>query len=356
MKINFVVPEITRTGGIRTVFELANRLTLRGHDVILYAPGIPFNPYKGMIVPYYIRYRMNYLKDYLLGKKSSSANIFNRKFPVKFVPLIRNTFIRNADISTATSWTTSFAVNRLSRSKGKKLYFIQDYEIWFSNKKLADKSYTLPFNRIVVSAYLKDLLMDRFGSDSTEILIGINYDIFKNPDKKFSGKKSILFMDHMLENKNAEGAIKTVVELKEKYPELTIRCFGIDKYHNMPEYVEFFKNPDDRTIVELYRNSDIFIFSSKYEGFGATPAEAMACKCAVVANAIAAIPEYAVNGETAILTDPGKPEDLYRGVSYLLENESELQRISFAGYEHVRKILDWEKALDKFEEVLNKAK
>ena len=349
MKINFIVPEITRTGGIRTVFEYSNRLIERGHDVMLYAPIIPFNPYKRMIVPYYIRYRLKYVKKYITRKKMIPDNIFERKFEIKYVPLIINSFVRKAEVSIATSWTSAFAVNKLNRSRGKKFYLIQDYEVWFSNKKYADMSYRLPLNRIVVSSYLKTLLSEKFGVDSTVIHVGLDYNKFINADKKFTSRKKILFMDHMLENKNTEGAILTVKKLREKYSSLEYRCFGINKYHEIPEYVEFIKDPDDRTIVELYCTSDIFIFSSKYEGFGATPAEAMACKCAVVANAVAAIPEYAIDKETAILTDPHDPDGLFRGVCYLLDNESELQRMSIAGYEHIKKVLNWDNAVDKFE-------
>jgi glycosyltransferase involved in cell wall biosynthesis len=309
-----------------------------------------------MFVPYYIRYRMKYVRDYIAGKKMIPDDIFERIFDIKFVPVIISRFLRDADITIATSWPTAFAVNRLNRSKGKKFYFIQDYEIWFSNKKYADKSYELPLNRIVVSAYLKDLLKDKFGSDSTVILIGLDYNKYNNSNKEFSHPKRILYMDHMLENKNAVGAIQTMKKLKEKYPDLLFRGFGINKYHEIPEYIEFIKNPDDNTIVDIYRTSDIFLFPSKYEGFGATPAEAMACKCAVVANAVAAIPEYAKNIETAVLTEPGDPDGLFRGACYLLENEPELQRISLAGHDYIKNILDWDKAMDKFEEELENAK
>jgi hypothetical protein len=45
MKINFLVPEIVRSGGIRTVFEYSNRLTKMGHLVTVFTPVIPFNAF-----------------------------------------------------------------------------------------------------------------------------------------------------------------------------------------------------------------------------------------------------------------------------------------------------------------------
>ncbi len=205
---------------------------------------------------------------------------------------------------------------------------------------------------ITVSKYLQELLREKFHSDSDVILNGIDFGIFNNPDKKFNERKQILFMDHMLENKNSEAAIETVKKLKTKYPSLRIKCFAMRNYHSLPDYVEFVKDPDDKQIADLYRESDIFLFPSLSEGFGLPPAEAMSCKCALVGNSVAAVPEFAENMVSAILTSPENPEELFKGAEYLLNNEKELNRISLAGYENVRRILNWDTAVDKFESFL----
>ena len=352
MKINFIVPEITRTGGMRVIFEYANRLTERGHNVILYSPNIPFNNFMGMFRPYFIKYRFNYAKDRLLKKNKLPENSFRKIFEIKYLWLINNLNVRDADATVATSWTSSYAVNRLSESKGKKVYLIQDYEQWNSNIEYVDKSYSLPMQRITVSKYLQELMRERFNSDSDVILNGIDFGIFNNPEKKFNEQKQILFMDHLLENKNSEVAIEIVKKLKTKYPSLRIKCFGMRRYHSLPDYIDFIEDPDDKQIADLYRESDIFLFTSRSEGFGLPPAEAMACKCALVGNAVAAVPEFAENMVSAILTSPENPEELFKGAEYLLNNAVELKRISLAGYENVRKILNWDIAVDKFESLL----
>lgn len=355
MKIIFIVPEIAISGGMRLIFEISNRLIAKGHSVTLYTPIVPFNPYRGIYNPFYFRYRMKYVIKYYLGRVKPPENIFNKKFEIKYVPFIKNIFVENADAVIATSWTTARYVNELSEKKGKKFYLIQDYEQWKSNVKCVDESYKLPLNRIVISKYLQNLLKEKFGVESKRILIGINTAKFFNEDKKFNKPRRILFMDHELGNKNVQGAIDTVMRLKQDYPDLNFRAFGVAKHHKIPDFVEFFANSSDETVRKLYCESDIFLFPSLFEGFGGPPAEAMACKCAVVGNAVAAIPEYAINRETAILTDPAKPEQLYEGVKYLLENEEELKRISYAGYEHIRKILNWDVAIEKIENYLLKS-
>jgi glycosyltransferase involved in cell wall biosynthesis len=54
---------------------------------------------------------------------------------------------------------------------------------------------------------------------------------------------------------------------------------------------------------ELYRRAALFVYPSRFEGFGIPPLEAMACGTAVVATRTGAIPEFA--GDAALLVDPG---------------------------------------------------
>lgn len=352
MKINFIVPEISRTGGMRIIFEYANRLTERGNDVMMFSPYIPFNYYKGIIKRHYIKYRIRYAIGFLRGTRKPPEDIFPRKFEIQYSAFINNRTVRNADAVIATSWPTAFAVDKLSAAKGKKFYLVQDYEKWNSNIKYVDKSYSLPLTRITVSTYLKELLLKKFNSDSTVILNGVDFEVFNNPEKKFEKPYRVCFMDHSLDNKNAKAAIDTVKMVKENFPNTEFTAFGYRKSHEMPPYVEFIENPDDAGIAEIYRSSDIYLYTSLYEGFGLPPAEAMACKCALVGNKAGAVPEFATDKESAILTDPGKPDELYEGVKYLLENPGEMERISFAGYERVKEILNWDRSVDEFERVL----
>ncbi len=351
-KINFIVPEIARTGGMRIIFEYANRLTEKGHDVMLYSPNVPFNNYKGMFVPFYIKYRTKYaLKKIFSGKKLPSR-IFEHSFGIKHLWSMNNGSIRDADATVATSWTSSYVAERLSSSKGKKVYLIQDYETWNSNVELVNKSYSLPFERVTVSRYLHDLLLKKFGSSSAVILNGIDFEKFNNPEKKFGDNPQILFMDHILENKNTKGAIEVVSRLRQKFNTIKFKCFGFENFHSLPEFIRFIRNPSEEEIVNLYRNSDIFLYTAFYEGFALPPAEAMACKCAVVGSNTAALPEYSINNQTALLTTPGNLDEITDRVEFLLNNRSELERISTAGYEHVRRILNWDDSVNKFEKIL----
>lgn len=354
MKINFIVPEITRTGGMNIIFQYANRLLERGHDVELYSPIIPFNLHKNGIRWYYFKYQVKSLLKWLRhGRGIIPKNMYPFKFKLNFVPIMLNMFVRDADVSIATSWPTSYPVYHFGESKGRKYYLIQDYEIWNANVKLVDKSYTLPLKRIVCSEHMRKLLCKKFGTDSELIYIGLDRNRFYNYNKIYNDPPVVTFQDHSLPNKNVEGAIYTCEKLKKEYPHVKFRAFGVKKYHDLPDYIEFTENPGDEELTGIYSTSDILLFSSIHEGFGSPPSEAMACKCAVVANKVAAIPEYSEHMKTAIHADPNDKDGLYKGAKFLLDNPLKLKEISEAAYIHIREFMNWDNSIVHFEKFIS---
>jgi glycosyltransferase involved in cell wall biosynthesis len=64
--------------------------------------------------------------------------------------------------------------------------------------------------------------------------------------------------------------------------------------------------------------ADIFVFPSRYEGFGLPPLEAMACGTPVVASTSSSLP--AVLGEDALLADPDDIEAIAGAIKQLLDD------------------------------------
>lgn len=58
----------------------------------------------------------------------------------------------------------------------------------------------------------------------------------------------------------------------------------------------------DEELAALYQRAALFVFPSRYEGFGFPVLEAMACGCPVVSSNASSLPE--VVGEAALLVDP----------------------------------------------------
>jgi glycosyltransferase involved in cell wall biosynthesis len=74
--------------------------------------------------------------------------------------------------------------------------------------------------------------------------------------------------------------------------------------------------PDDQVLADLYRAATVTCHPSRYEGFGLTVLEALACGSPVVASDRGALPEVA--GDAAVLVAP-EPEALAEGIRAALE-------------------------------------
>ncbi len=72
----------------------------------------------------------------------------------------------------------------------------------------------------------------------------------------------------------------------------------------------------DERLVELYQRASLFVFPSRYEGFGLPVLEAMACGCPVVCSNAASLPE--VTGDAALLVEPLNTEGFTHGMLTML--------------------------------------
>jgi glycosyltransferase involved in cell wall biosynthesis len=76
---------------------------------------------------------------------------------------------------------------------------------------------------------------------------------------------------------------------------------------------------DEADKPALYRLARVFVYPSRYEGFGLPPLEAMACGTPVVANELSCFPEIAGNG--AFLVEPGSARAMAGAIIALLNQD-----------------------------------
>jgi len=107
----------------------------------------------------------------------------------------------------------------------------------------------------------------------------------------------------------------------------------------------------DKDIADVMNSSDIYIFTSLWEGFGLPPLEAMGCGCAVVASDAGGISEYAVNGENALIYPPADTDALYDAIVRLIEDRALLQRLRINGMQTARNF-SWERSAKMVEKYL----
>lgn len=76
---------------------------------------------------------------------------------------------------------------------------------------------------------------------------------------------------------------------------------------------------DDAQLVSLYQHARVFVFPSRYEGFGFPVLEAMACGCPVITSQASSLPE--VVGDAALLADPSDSKGFMQHLEEVLSDE-----------------------------------
>lgn len=93
-------------------------------------------------------------------------------------------------------------------------------------------------------------------------------------------------------------------------------------------------------MADWYRALDVYIAPQRWEGFGLTPIEAMACGVPVVASDVGAFSELVVEGKTGFVVEPGSASQLEQATAGLLSDPTRLHAFQTAARSHVEQHFD----------------
>lgn len=157
---------------------------------------------------------------------------------------------------------------------------------------------------------------------------GIDTETFSPKEKKEVKEKIILYQGGLVERKGAFQVVEAFGKLLSKRKDIKLRIGGGGdeafrlgqevKKLGIEEYVEFLGFVPDNDLPKQYHEADIFVYPSRYEGFGYTPLEAMACGTPVITSNTSSIPE--VVGDAAITVDPLDTEAIGLEIDTVLNN------------------------------------
>jgi glycosyltransferase involved in cell wall biosynthesis len=128
----------------------------------------------------------------------------------------------------------------------------------------------------------------------------------------------ILFVGTLEPRKGIDDLVAVWDSLPEPRPPLMI-CGNPGWRVRVPSGVDVTGWVDRERLRTLYQQARIFVYPSRYEGFGIPPLEAMACGAPVIATRTGAIPDYAEGA--ALLIDPGDRQALRQSILRLLGDD-----------------------------------
>jgi glycosyltransferase involved in cell wall biosynthesis len=138
-----------------------------------------------------------------------------------------------------------------------------------------------------------------------------------------------------------------VVIDKSKWQEDEIEIIN---YAKLSDKVHLKQNVSDKELVQYYQSARVFVFPSKYEGFGIPLLESAACGTPVIANASASLVEI---GEDAVLyfSDPDEQSSLSTQLEKICFDDALHQEYSIKGINQSAKF-SWDKFAEQFNETI----
>lgn len=345
LKINMVLPfpATKPVGGVKIMYEYANRLSEQGHDVVVYHS--IKRPFKKSATPLWYKVFAFKLRNVARPKWFRLHNDVQSLI----VPAVTDKYIRNADITMSTWWQMAYAVHGLSAAKGKKFNLIQDYETWGGQQEKVDASYSLGNTNLVIAKYLQNIVAEKSGIIPAHIPNAVDaakFFIEQNPRQRDPHSVIMLYSEEP--RKGTAFGIAALEKTREEFPDLKAWLFGVyPKPAQLPSWINYTQRPEN--LRSLYNKAAVFFSPSLGEGWALPPAEAMACGCAVVCTDIGGHQDYATDQQTALLVTPENVADMVEKLKLVLENKILRQELSANGFELMRTEFSWKKSLEKLQ-------
>jgi glycosyltransferase involved in cell wall biosynthesis len=153
--------------------------------------------------------------------------------------------------------------------------------------------------------------------------------------KRHLGGPYVLTVATLERRKNLETLMAAMPLVRERRPELRLAVAGAPGWQAPSleaEGVLPLGYVNDDELAALYRGAEVFVYPSRFEGFGMPIVEAMACGTSVVASAHRSLDE--ASGEAAVRVDPESFEAIALAVERAMSDQTLLASI---GHDHARR-------------------
>jgi mannosylfructose-phosphate synthase len=187
-------------------------------------------------------------------------------------------------------------------------------------------------------------------------------------DKRVKLKpNSILTVSRLVPAKGIDRIVKAVAKLKKKNFHLYIaggsshnglsteekytqnELNALIKKHRLVRKVSFVGFVDhDKILPAYYRSADVFILGGRYEPFGLTTLEAMACGTVPVVSTAAGSREVIIDGLNGFIVNTSNITLLARLISKVLADSKTKKRISQNASQTIQDHYSWKKVASKF--------
>jgi len=178
-------------------------------------------------------------------------------------------------------------------------------------------------------------------------------------------KKYMLYVGSIIERKNLFGVVKALNIIKDQvHIPLVVVGKGKEYQQKVKNYIN--ENKLENRVIftseisflhlpAVYQNASIFLYPSKYEGFGIPIIEALWSKTPVLTSNVSSLPEAA--GPGAYYCNANDENSIAEGIIKILNDEAYSQQLINKGFEHVQQFesaINTKRLMEVYHTVLNK--
>lgn len=213
-------------------------------------------------------------------------------------------------------------------------------------------------NRIITVSYFSKKEILKFYPFIPDHKISVAYNAINDSfttEHHMKGKKQPYFLavSSMDPRKNFQRLIKVFEKMKDCRLYIvggSNKIYGNSHNSTNNPNIQLLGRVSDKTLIDLYKNAEAFIYPSLYEGFGIPPLEAMALGCPVLASDIPVLHE--VCDDAALYFNPLEENDIQKAIaSFHGSNDKDKEKLIEKGYKNIKRF-SWIKSAQKIKEIV----
>lgn len=371
-------------GGISThVNDLSIALTQNGANVYVVTcdfPGAPDFEHVGGInvyrfnskIPAYSFLQWIFSMNQAMAEKASEVI----KLTDERIDLIHahDWLVANAAMKTAGTFEKSLVTTIHATEVGRRGGIHNDYQQTINeveNQLIRQSSEV-----ICCSNYMAKQITETFGTAKNKLFVirnGVNaarFEVQSNSSslkRKYAGhgEKIVLYVGRLVYEKGVHVLLGAVPKVLSEIPEVNFVIVGeggMKEYlikeawdFGIADHVHFTGFVDEKTLVTLYRSSDVAVFPSLYEPFGITVLEAMAARTPAIVTDTGGLAEIIDHGKTGVKVYVDNSDSLAWGILRILKDPSLASKIRENAYRKVIREFNWTKIANETMSVYRKA-
>lgn len=295
MRICYLLEDTSLWGGVKVVFEQAEALRRRGHEVTILSKG-------------------------------DRPDWFELSVPLNRVGEFSASTIPNSDFVIATYWST--VRQAIDAGRGRPVHLCQGYEGDFAGLspqvEEIEAVYRMAALTLTVHEPITRLLRERFGKAAHTVGEGVDSRVFfPGPLRQLCTPPRILLVGPWeVDWKGVREGVAALSRVRDELPMHVVRASQYpqgEEERRMGVVDEYHTRLLPSAMVDLYRSCDLFVAPSwAQEGFGLPLLEALACGVPTAARAIPSFLAFAPGDDWTVFFPEREAGGMERAIRRLL--------------------------------------